>query len=657
MTDEYKEQLLNYITNNVNKTDQTNNPFREQFIQYENNLNTFIEDGIYNELGLYSEFYISNFIHIEDNSNYLIYGDYWTSEHTRVLQGFFVVLDETLNPVQLLLKYDTGTLFRQFNALNIDEEGRLYGVDTLTVWSQDGQTSTKTRRFILLNNILTSNLIDGTYSVTLRNSYNLQYNNTEVYQVFKKIDSADYMMVGLNSDNSSKICVITLTINVGSENEWNRYNSNYTIQRNLWSYLIWEEETINLKIITSQIVNSTPKYLELIFNGTSFSVNLNYNLISLSDTATNNLIQSLIFKDIDEIYYQVGLFDIILKTNYNSSSYDIIYSNIDNENSVSIIFRNAKNNIFVAHSYFYYDEDFEFHNLVKFGLINGDNVYFSDEIDINYSVGNLFGEELFIVKNSYNLNELCLQGKNKMLFLPVDFNILNYNGDTYKDYKMLKANKMTLYNNERLIFSRNLYNKTIIGNSTTSITEVPNTMLNNIEINKENLISETNLDLTTNDMIITKNIYENLFFNFTNNINVIDEDKEISYPNTANFINNNINTGTQINFENTTCSKFRINYADETTKVSQLEWLPINKFNKTTNISLYIDKEVVSLDLISNDEQTIYLTIDISNMEVGSYCNITQKIRTGNKPKLTNLKYNNQDINYNNEPIMVYIEE
>ena len=72
--------------------------------------------------------------------------------------------------------------------------------------------------------------------------------------------------------------------------------------------------------------------------------------------------------------------------------------------------------------------------------------------------------------------------------------------------------------------------------------------------------------------------------------------------------------------------------------------------------SRYADKLINSVDLISNDETTVYINIPVET-EVGKYYVINQKVRIGNKPIPVQLQYNNQDINYNNEPVMVYVVE
>lgn len=656
MDKEYRKELLNYITNNVQETTQTFNPFQEELIEYQNNLNDFITNGIYEETQVLPEFVMKDYLQIEGNSNYLIYGWYWTTVHARVYNGYIVILDENLNPVQLILKFDSGTLLRRLDTLNIDEDGRVYGIDTLNSWSPDGQTETKTRRFILLNNILTSNIIGDGYKVVLRNSYLLQYNYIQAYSVYKKLGSADYMIIGQNENNSYKISVVTFKINVGSTNEWNIYNSNYTMLGDIWTYLSWISDTISLKIITNQVVNSTPKYLELLFNGSTFTVNLTYNLLTLTSTYTSNLISHLVFKDEDEVYYQIGKFDIILKTNYNTSSYDTVYYDSSMEYNTAILFTVSKTSVFIAHAYYYRDESDNYHEFLKYGLIENDTLYFSNEMEISESIGHLFSEGFFISKSSFNLVELSVQAGNYVVLIPVDYNVLNYNGEPYSSYNMLKSNKMTLYSNGRLVFSRDLYNKVIANSTTTSTIQVPNTMLNDIDITKEKLISETNININEESLLVRKNVYENLYFNFNNIINVIDEDENKSYPAVADYITNNINIGTQENYSDTTMGKVRINYIDDTSRIINITWMNLDNLNKITEFVVYASKEIISIEYISNDESFVYLKKDIETTQGIAY-KIKQKVRTGNRVTIEKLLYNNDPVYYNGEPVNAIVEQ
>lgn len=651
MSDEYKEQLLNYITNKLTLNEATNNPFREQFIEIKNNLDTYIDEKLEQYTYGPAEYYVDGSLQVEGNSVYLFHGHYWKTLHNREYKGFIVMIDENFNPIQLITKYSTGTDLRRFQDVKVDEDGRLYAVDILNTYS--GNVETITKRFVLLNNIFTSNILYGYYTVVLRNSYSLYYSYVDVTQVYKKIGSADYMMVGYNNNNSNKISVITLTINVGSQNEWNIYNSNYQATSGLWGYLTWNENTTDLRLVTNNVVSSKVKYLEFKFNGSSFSTVTTYNLMELSENYLENYMREVIIKDNDEVYYQIDYFDMIFKTNYETNSYDAIYGGEISSRLFYYYFVNINNNIFLARYYSYNDDQSETHYCLKCGLIENNKVYFSDDFEMSDGIGRLFSKGVFNAKNSFNLNELTIQAGDYIEMLPVDYNPLNYNGASYINYNLLKSHKATLYKNNRLLFSRNLYNKVVNDNSITATVQLPNTMLNDIEINKENLISETNLPMNKEQLSLTKNIYETVYFNFTNSINVIDEDENKSYPLVANYITENINTGTQNNYTTTAITKVRVNYTDDTSKIIPITWNYMDKFNKKTNFIIYVEKQIKNIEFISNDENFTYLTKTFEN-EVGKYYLIKQKMRTGEKAILTPLLYNNEQVNYKNNELYVY---
>ena len=67
-------------------------------------------------------------------------------------------------------------------------------------------------------------------------------------------------------------------------------------------------------------------------------------------------------------------------------------------------------------------------------------------------------------------------------------------------------------------------------------------------------------------------------------------------------------------------------------------------------------KPITNIDIISYDENTIYLTINEDFM-LGNYYSINQKVRVGEKPTTQQLFYNNEEVLYNNEEIMVYTKE
>jgi hypothetical protein len=163
---------------------------------------------------------------------------------------------------------------------------------------------------------------------------------------------------------------------------------------------------------------------------------------------------------------------------------------------------------------------------------------------------------------------------------------------------------------------------------TMSSVEIPNTYLNDTNITQNDLISETNLELVNDTTNWTKNIYEVVDVNFLNTIRVIDEDTGTEYIDSAIKLNNATVDGGETNYQNTPCNKYRINYLDGTTSTDNLFWNTIDDTHKETQITLFVDAPMLSIDLISNDESVIYLHIPIE-AEVGKYYTINQKVRIG----------------------------
>ena len=177
-----------------------------------------------------------------------------------------------------------------------------------------------------------------------------------------------------------------------------------------------------------------------------------------------------------------------------------------------------------------------------------------------------------------------------------------------------------------MVFARNLYNFTTNDNQSNATVVVPNSYLNGVDLSTKNLLSETKSEIVNDNEVVTKNVYETLYLNFINTVNVSNEDTSTSYPNTASFINTNINTGTESNYEETALSKIRINWINNS-ETFPISWEAIDDTHKQINFSLYIQNPILSVDLISGDELTTYMSIDTSNLETGNTYQISQKLR------------------------------
>jgi hypothetical protein len=245
-----------------------------------------------------------------------------------------------------------------------------------------------------------------------------------------------------------------------------------------------------------------------------------------------------------------------------------------------------------------------------------------------------FQRRNIFVKNNFNLLSIFLYQttplSNWFVFqIKENYNALNYNGELYTNYNSLIPKQGEIYSDNKLVFARNLYNKTLNENSTVSTIQVPNSYLNNIDLNTKTLISETNTILINDPNVIQKNIYETLFLNYINTLNVIDEDTNEIYKDAGSYINNNINAGTDINYNNSFIAKIRINFQDNSIKIQKIFWQQIDSTHKKTAFSIYAKDYINSIDFISNDENTIYITKNMNdfNLEIGKYYTITQFLR------------------------------
>lgn len=616
MTEEFKEQLLNYITDNITPETSENKPIFNDTEELTNDLFSFVEEGLDN-----NDFRFSGYLQSTNTSNYIIYGNYWTTAHQQIPKSFLVIVDTNLNPVKLLTAYDSGTDFRKFDKLALDEDDNIYGVDYVFEYNGQGQVINKQRRFIMLNNILTSNLLYGDYKAILRKSYIMSYKDFDTSQLHKNYDSADYVLVGANQvSNNYRISIITLKVNVGEENEWAIYNSSYTDYQDIESFIVWSGEDISLKIVTTNFSGSTPKYLELLFNGSTYTQNLTFNLpIIEQEYPEQSYLSHITIKDLDEVYYQIGMYPVILKTNYDTNSYDTIYNNYETPNITNINLYSINNNVVFG---MYVRDIEEQKSLLTYGMIIDKDIYFSETIEIDFYID----INLFIVKNNFNLYQLIYQAEDKLYISNTDYNFANYNGLPYNDYNGLLPEKSRLYNNDRLIFARNLYNKTSLNNTTVSTVQIPNGMLNDIDISSKCLLGETGITLVQDNNVVQKNTYETVFLNFINTIDVIDEDTNTKYPVASTYINNNINIGTKANSQNTSVNKVRINYTDNTTKVFNINWEVLDSTHRKIEFAIYVDKDMTSIDYISNNESIIYCTKELE-VEVGNYYKITQYLR------------------------------
>ena len=93
------------------------------------------------------------------------------------------------------------------------------------------------------------------------------------------------------------------------------------------------------------------------------------------------------------------------------------------------------------------------------------------------------------------------------------------------------------------------------------------------------------------------------------------------------LLNTSINNPTD--YDDLKLTKYRVNYQDGTNTVSKLQATLQDNSSYELLMTFYLNKLAESLELISEDEQTVYLTYNLTNTETNKYYSFKQRVRIG----------------------------
>ena len=644
MTDDFKKNILAYL---CGKTEKSIGDDKPQFNEWEVTNNS-IKSQIADKLNIdVSKVVIYNYLSSNSNDLILIYGRYSSS----VYNPYIAIMSSKGIILQVITKFDSGLKLFNIVGMRIDEDNSIYAVSSEE--SQDGSTV----RVLLLNNIFVSNLKNGDFYVKIKKSYVCPLDfwissvNPTEYRITKGGNDT-YFLLGFprNSESSLDTSIVKFKINIAGENEWNIYNiSDSGLDRTLFSTSIKKtNEDYYFSCYGFDFLSSSANtYSEYELSPTG---NITIKKRITFDYSINFNGSQVVYLDEDNKYLTVQdntnkkSFLYLLKTTNEDNLIEIDTLNWYDDSQGTFIkggfyIQNIGNTLFVTKNIV---NDITNPDVTTYlGVIKGENVYYEiQSIKKNTkkssSKEDFFRTNTYILKN-YNLFNILINSNynnnvenNYLNETYLIYNNDNYNGKSYTNINSMVPNQGILYDNQnKPIFARNLYNKTITGRTTQSTVEVPNNYLNDKIIEKENLLSETNSILISNNQTITKNIYETLNINFINTLQIRndnDETNSILNPVGASRLNNSISETTD--YDNTKALKIKINYTDNTNSIIQLKENQIDKISDTSymyDFDIYVSKSITNIQIISNDETTIYQTIT-STFEVGKFYNINQMV-------------------------------
>lgn len=647
MTQDYKKTLLDYITNLTPGAETTgeilqdiNEVARSKWIDY-------IPSSWY-------DFTLAGILKSKTSDAIIFYGGYVVSggTYSNNSKGIIIITDNMLNPIQTIYQYDSGTDLRPITCMFQEEDGQFVAIDSYSLYANviEGRATypSAEKRFIMLNDI--SIPIDNVYSVKLRRSYILgnDYKNFLCKAIYKNPNSSHYFMAGIKIDTSTEYYnprytkVIDLKINVGSANEW---ATDETGEKYLYggSYCYFDSsDNAQWKIIISPNASSD-KAIRYWYgtNGTATDSGTiaTFNYKTYVDATNYN--NQCVFLNENLVYFVLtnqrwGITGTLEAKNIGLYSYDftthtlqeLYFKSLGNYDFCYLEQINA--NVVLGKLYIEYITNIDMDNDV------GD--FYIQRYEGEWSpllvkeTGNYRSRNYFYVSQDFNLlkmycfnNSFIIAGWN-LIDITEIYSQFNYNGEPYENYNSLIADYGNIYSNNKLVFSRDLYNLSITNNYSVSTLEVPNTYLNGITLSPKDLIGKTNMQLVSDTMGISKNIYEVLFLNFINTINVIDNEENIVTA-SGRYINQNINVGTQTNQDNTKCNKVLITWEDNTTKEFSISWTKTDDTHCYTEFTLYIQQNIASIEFMSSDLSTTYISLNASNMETGKFYTIKQYLK------------------------------
>lgn len=646
MTDENKIETLNYLLGNITPTASDDSEiFLEQeelerkdwlpFLPEEFNIIRFEGMVAPNEM---------------TSSLTVLYGGYMS--HSGKAYGMIWLVDENFKPVKSIYKRDTGNELRYIQYMKQAEDGTFYYIDDAAIsYHNPEKSSTAEKRIIMTNNFTVKDITTNDYVLSYRKYYYFPsaYKNFYCKNMYKDPDSASYIFFGNSASKNistgnwgwRNLRISGLKINVGTPNVWTSY-VNETERLFGSAMAVFESGNPKFRCVSCKIASSN-RTIDMTSNyGGSINTFAIATFSYQPYVDSNGYMKQSVFVDTDTVYFvqnnqhwgitgtavpkHIGLYKYVVSTGTLTEIYHKSLGNYDRCNLEAIYIDRCDTDLYI-----------QFNNNIN-GVTYYADYYIQrlvndtwDPILVAEQKGFYYQTRMIYVKSNFNLLQIYLYAANYSVYgwfsrvIKEDYNTNNYNGTPYIDYDSLISQKGQIYSNDKIVFARNLYNRTQNGGTTVSTIQIPNNYLNGMQLDLKKLISQTNLDINRDTNITDKNIYEMVFVNYINTLQVIDEDTGTLYPRGAEAINTNINTGTSANYNDSKLGKIRINYS--TPVVEQITWQKIDDKHYQTNFSVDTNAEIPeSVDFISSDETITYMTKELDLEENKTYV-VSQKIR------------------------------
>lgn len=651
MTEEAKKNLLDYMLGKMPSESGT----EEEIFQSINNLpvSDWPLDG--NILPEYwNGFRYEGLIKVQNSELLVLYGGYKTADYE--VRGIITILNKDFKPLKSIFQYDSGTYLRYIQCMEQSEDNTFYAVDCLDFPTDENWAfTTSQKRFLMFNNF--TQQINNDYILTLQKSYIFptDYFNFYCRKLFKDNNSAHYVMVGnylkdQDSPDYDGIRIIELKVNVGSENEWNKIDDDGTGWLLGDSYVEFQDDNYFLEILLTDTLSSSKElYLWTKDYSATYPTLKSIMTFNFHPFVDNIFYQNQsVFLNKNELYFvqnnqkwgisgrlaakYIGLYYYNISSNQFKTIYEKYLGDYDFSDLEAIYITSNNNELYIEFNSNITSTDsgtiadYSFQRLI-------DNKW-NPKLIINHQYF-LYNRRALFVTNEFNLLNCfsyMINPQPQYWYMPnikEIYNESNYNGEPFTDTNSLNSNSAILYSDNNPVFARNLYNKTQNGATTTSTIEIPNNYLNDTLVDQKDLMSVNNNVIISDTNGFTKNVYETVYLNFVNTISVVNQNgtQSVYNNNVATKLNTSINNPTD--YDDLKLTKYRINYQDGTNSVSTLQATLQTDGSYELLMTFYLSGLADTLELISEDEETVYLTYNLANTEINKYYSFKQRVRIG----------------------------
>ena len=658
MTEEAKKNLLDYMLGKM----PSESGVEEEIFQSINDISR--DDWENNGIlpSSWNDFRYEGLIQVQNSELLVLYGGY-VEYSTNEVRGIITILNKDFKPLKSIFKYDSGTYLRYIQCMEQAEDNTFYAIDCIDFPTEkEWSFTTSQKRFLMFNNF--TQPINNDYVLTLQKSYIFpaDYFNFYCQKLFKDNSSARYVMVGnylrnQDSPDYDGIRIVELKVNTGSENNWNKIDDDGTGWLLGDSYVDFQDDNYFFEIL----LNDTLNFSRELFIWTKDYSATYPTLKSIMTFDFHPYVDSFqyknqsVFLNKNELYFvqnnqqwgnsgrldakYIGLYYYNISTNQTKTIYEKHLGDYDFCNLEAIYITQNNNDLYIEFN----NNIDNTNNLADYYCQRLENFKWSP-ILVSEQQNFAFTQRAFYVTNNFNLLKIIMYPTNprgqtwKLYNIKEIYNSANYNGEPFTNTNSLNSNSAVLYSNDIPVFARNLYNKSQNGATTTSTIEIPNNYLNDTLVDTKNLLSENNNIIISDTNGFTKNVYETVYLNFVNTISVVNqnETQSVYNNNVATKLNTSINN--PVDYDDLKLTKYRINYQDGTNSVSNLQATLQDDGSYDLLMTFYLSKQASSLDLISEDENTVYLTYNLANTDFNNkYYSFKQRVRIGGRYEFNNI--------------------